>query len=99
MTMRAYSVDCLYRYRPAPIRAAFALCRRDVHFRVRCRHRIRRDGATTDHLNDGVIRMTDLIDTSCHGGAIQIPIAVWSTPPTAKHPAVSSLGAYPTPTH
>ena len=99
MTMRAYSVDYPYRYRPAPIRAAFALCHHGVHFRVRYSHQIRRDRAAIDSFSDGVIWATDLIDTSCHQAAIQIPIAMWATLTPAQHPAVSSLEAYPTPAH
>jgi len=88
-----------YRYRPVPIRAAFVPCRRDERFCVRCRHQIWRDRATTDYLSDGVIRMTDLIDSSGQRAAIQIPIARRSTPTPTLHPAVSSLEAYPTPAH
>ena len=99
MSMCAYSVYHPYRYRPAPIRAAFVLCRRNVRFCVKCRHQIWCDRAVTNYLSDGVIRMTDLIDTSGQRGAIQIPIAMWSTLTPTQHPAVSSLEAYPTPTH
>ena len=93
---------CVYypsRYRPAPIRATFALCHHHVHFRVRGSHRIWRDRAATNNFSDAVIWMTDLINTSCQRGAIQIPIAMWSTLTPTQHPAVSSLGAYPTPAH
>ena len=99
MSKCAYYVYRPYRYRPAPIRAAFALCHHDVRFCVRYRHRIWRDRAATNNFSDGVIWMIDLIDTSGHQAAIQIPIAMWSTLTPAQHPAVSSLGAYPTPAH
>ena len=99
MSTRAHRICRPSRYRPAPIRAAFALCHHVVHFHVRCRHRIWRDRAATDSFSDGVIWTTNLIDTSCHPAAIQIPIAMWSTLTPAKHPAVSSLEAYPTPAH
>jgi hypothetical protein len=39
------------------------------------------------------------IGTSSQPGKIQIPIALRSTQTPAKHPAVSSLGACPTPAH
>ena len=99
MTMRAYSVDYPYRYRPAPIRAAFVPCHRDVHFCVRCGREIWPVRYAADSLRDGFAWITDLIDTSGHRATIQIPIAMWSTLTTVKHPAVSSLGAYPTPAH
>ena len=92
MSKCAYCVYRPYRYRPAPIRAAFALCHHDVHFRVRSR-------AATDNFSDGVISMTNLIDTSCHQAAIQIPIAMWPDPTSTQHPADSSFEAYPTPAH
>ena len=87
------------KYRPAPIRAAFALCHHDVRFRVIYRRRIWCDRAATDNFSDGVISMTNLIDTSCHQAAIQIPIAMWPDPTSTQHPGVSSLVAYPTPAH
>ena len=99
MSKCAYCVYRPYRYRPAPIRAAFALCHHGVHFRMRYSHQIWRDRAATDSFSGGVIWATDLIDTSCHQAAIQIPIAMWSTLTPAQHPAVSSLEAYPTPAH
>jgi len=99
MITDAHRVYCPYRYRPAPIRAAFALCHHGVHFRVRYSHQIWRDRAAIDSFSDGVIWATDLVDTSYHQAAIQIPIAMWSTLTPAQHPAVSSLGAYPTPAH
>jgi hypothetical protein len=95
-------VHCVYRpyrYRLAPIRAAFALCDRDVHFRVRCRHRIWRNRAATDYLSGGDIRMIDLVGASCHRATIQIPMAKRPSMTTAKHPAVSSIEAYPTRAH
>ena len=99
MSNRAYRVDCLYRYRPAPIRAAFVPCHRDVHFRVNCRHWIWRDRVATRYLSDGVIWMTYRIVTSRHRATIQIPIAMRSTLTPSQCPAVSSLEAYPTPAH
>jgi hypothetical protein len=99
MTMRAYSVDYPYRYRPAPIRAAFVLCHRDVHFCVRCGREIWPVRYAADYLGDGFAWMTDLIDTSGQRGAIQIPIAMRSILTPTQHPAVSSLEAYPTPAH
>ena len=95
----AHCVYRPYRHRPVPIQAAFALCHRDGDFRMRCRGQIWHNRAAIDNFSDGVIRMTDLIDTSCHQAAIQLPIAMRSTPTTTQHPAVSSLGAYPTPAH
>ena len=97
MTMRAYSVDYPYRYRPAPIRAAFTLCHGDVYFRLRCTQRIGRNWAAINSCKDGIVWITDLIDTSSQRRAIQIPIAVRSAPTPSQHPAVSSLEAYPTP--
>jgi len=99
MSTEARRVYRPYRHRPVPIRAVFMPCRRDVRFCVRCRHRIWCDRAVTNTLSDGVIRMTDLIDTSYRRGTIQIPIAMWSTLTPQQRPAVSSLGAYPTPAH
>ena len=99
MNTCAHRIYRLSRYRPAPIRAAFALCHGNVHFCVRCRHRIWRNRAAIDSFSDGIIWMTDLVDTSCQRRAIQIPIAMRSTLTTVKHPAVSSLEAYPTPAH
>jgi len=83
MTMRAYSVDYPYRYRPAPIRAAFVLCHRDVHFCVRCGREIWPARYAADSLGDGFAWMADFIDTSDHRATIQIPIAMWSTLTTA----------------
>ena len=99
MSTRAHRICRPSRYRPAPIRAAFALCHRDVHFRVRCRRRNWRNRAATDYLSDGFIWMTNLVVASCHRATIQIPIDMWSTLTPAQHPAVSSLEAYPTPAH
>ena len=99
MSKCAYCVYRPYRYRPAPIRAAFALCHHGVHFRVRYSHQIRRDRAAIDSFSDGVIWATDLIDTSGHRATIQIPIALRSSLTTPQHPAVSSLEASPTPAH
>jgi hypothetical protein len=63
MSTRAHRICRPSRYRPAPIRAAFALCHHVVHFHVRCRHRIWRDRAATDSFSDGVIWTTNLIDS------------------------------------
>jgi hypothetical protein len=41
--------------RGQPIRAAFTLCHGDVHFCVRCRHRIWRNRAAIDSFNGGTI--------------------------------------------
>jgi hypothetical protein len=99
MSTRAHRICCPYRYRPAPIRAAFALSHHELHFCARCRHQIWRNRASIDSFNDGIIWMTDLIVTSCQRRIIQIPIAMRSTLTPTQHPAVSSLEASPTPAH
>jgi len=99
MSTRAHCIDCTLHHRQAPIRATFVLCRRDVRFCVKCRHRIWCGKPANDCLGNRVTWMTGLIDTSCERRAIQIPIAMWSTLTTVKHPAVSSPEAYPTPAH
>jgi len=99
MSTCAHRIYRFHRYRTVSIRAALALCHRNVHFRVRSRHRIWRNRAATDYLSDADIWMTELVEPSCQRGAIQIPIAMRSTLASMQHPAVSSLGAYPTPAH
>jgi hypothetical protein len=99
MITDAHRVYCPYRYRPAPIRAAFVPYRRDVHFCLRCGRAIAFVRPATHHLSYITAWITGLIDTSYHRATIQIPIAMWSTLTTVKHPAVSFLGAYPTPAH
>ena len=99
MSMCAYVVYRPSRYRPAPIRAAFVPCHCSVRFCLQCRRGIWPFRPATEPLGNGIAWTTDLIHTSCHQAAIQIPIAIWSTLTPAQHPAVSSLGAYPTPAH
>lgn len=99
MSTRAHHAYRPYHHRPVLIRAVFVLCRRDERFCVRFRHRSWCDRPATNMLSNGVIRMTDLVDSSYQRGTIQIPIAMWSTLTPTQHPAVSSLGAYPTPAH
>jgi len=88
-----------YRYWSAPIRAAFVPCPRNEHFRVRCGQEIWSVRPATDPLDDEITRMNGLTAVSTRRATIQIPIAMWFTLTPAKHPAVSSLGAYPTPAH
>ena len=88
-----------HRHRPVTIRAAFVSCHDDTHSCMQYGQEIWPVWPATDRPRDGNARMTGLITTSCQRATIQIPIAMWSTPNTVKHPAVSSLEAYPTPTH
>ncbi len=99
MSTGALRVCYPYRYRPVPIRAAFVLCHRDLHFCVRREQEVWSVRHAADYLGDGFACITDRVVTACHQATIQIPIAMWSTQTTVKHPAVSSLGAYPTPAH
>jgi len=88
-----------HRYWSVPIRAAFVPYPRDVNFRVRCGREIASAQPATDHLGDEIARMNGFAAVSTQRATIQIPIATRSSITTAKHPAVSSLGAYPTPAH
>ena len=100
MTMRPYTqLLSLSLSASADTGRLCAYATRDVHFCVRCGREIWPVRYAADSLGDGFAWMTDLIDTSDHRATIQIPIAMWSTLTTVKHPAVSSLGAYPTPAH
>jgi hypothetical protein len=99
MSTCAHRIYRFHRYRTVSIRAALALRHRNVNFCVRRWYRIRRNRAANDHHSDADIGMTDLVVNSCHRVTIQIPIAMRSTLTPAKHPAVSSIGAYPTPAH
>ena len=89
MTMRAYSVDYPYRYRPAPIRAAFVPCLRNVHFRLQCGQEIASAQPATDHLGDEIARMSGLAAASSQRATIQIPIAVRYILTPMQRPAVS----------
>ena len=88
-----------YHYRQMPIRAAFVPFHRNVDFCVRGAQIIASIRPATDHLSDGIARITDVIDASCPPASIQIPIALRIILTTAQHPAVSSLEACPTPAH
>ena len=101
--MSSYAIprsDCLrYRYWPAPIRAD---CVPRCAARCFCRrHRLvsGKIHSTVDRLRHAMVRIIQRIGTSNQPGKIQIPIALRSTQTPAKHPAVSSLGACPTPAH
>ena len=97
MSMRTARADSPHRYRPAPIRAAFVPCHRNLHFLAQCERESWPVRPATDHLGDGIARMTGLIVTSCQRATIQIPLAKRSTLTPAQHPAGSSLEACPTP--
>ena len=99
MKSRAISrSDCLrYRYRPAPIRAAFVPRRAETHF---CHHQRQTIGDSRSTVNtppNAAVWTIQRIGTSDQCGKIQIPIALRSTQTPAKPPAVSSLEACPTP--
>ena len=90
--------DCLlYRYWPAPIRAAFVPRCADGYFCRRQRQVIGDIHSTVDILRRAMVWIIQRIGTSDQRGKIQIPIALRSTHTPAKHPAVSSLEACPTP--
>jgi len=97
MSKCAYCVYRPYRCRPAPIRAAYVPCRCNVRFCLQGRREIWPFRPATDLLGNGIAWTTGLIVNSCHRATIQIPIATRPSMTTAKHPAVSSLEAYPTP--
>ena len=80
-----------HRYRPAPIRAAFVPCLRNVHFRLQCGREIASAQPATDHLGDAIARMKGLTAASLQHTTIQIPIALRPSLTTTEHPAVSSL--------
>ena len=88
-----------HRYRPAPIRAAFVPCLRNVHFRLQCGREIASAQPATDHLGDEIARMSGLAAASSQRATIQIPIALRIFLTRVQHPAVSSLEACPTPAH
>ena len=87
----------LYRYRPAPIRAAFVPRRADGYFCRRRRRIIRDSHSTVDMLHHRMVWIIQRIGTSDQRGKIQIPIALRPARAPAKPPAVSSLEACPTP--
>ena len=94
--------SCVYRphrYRPAPIRAAFVSRGGDLHWWARYGQEIAIYPSAVHPPNNRSASITDPIATAGHPGTIQIPIAMWSTPTPSQHPAVSSLGACPTPAH
>jgi hypothetical protein len=92
--------DCLlYRYRPAPIRAAIVPCCTDRCFCRRQRQVIGDIHSTVDTLRHTMVKILQRIGTSDQRGKIPIPIALRSTPTPAKPPAVSSPEACPTPAH
>ena len=99
MSTRAHHVDCPDRHRPAPIRAAFVPCHRDVRFCVLRPRKSRPTPCTYDYRDDGVAGITDFVATSRQRQIIQTPIAMRSTLTPTQHLAVSSLEAYPTPAH
>ena len=99
MTMRTAPADAPDRYRPMPIRAAFVPCHRNLYLRMRGAQLIPSMQPATDHLTNGIARITNVIDAACPLAPIQIPIALRIILTTAQHPAVSSLEAYPTPAH
>ena len=86
-----------YRNRPVPIRAAFVPCHRNVYLCVRGAQVIPSMRPVTEHLSNGIARITNVIDASCPLAPIQIPIALRIVSTTAQHPAVSSLKVCPTP--
>jgi hypothetical protein len=99
MSTCAHRIYRPYRYQPAPIRAGFVPCPRNLHLHRRREQRTSTNQCAFGALRDGTAPMTDLISTSCQPVMIQIPIALQSTPTTVKYPAVSSLEACPTPAH
>ena len=100
MSIRAvHHAHCLHRHRSAPIRAAFLPCRCQLSFCMQSRRIIWRVPSATGYLSNAAGWMTALIDASRHQAMTQIPIATRPSMATAKRPAVSSLGAYPTPAH
>jgi hypothetical protein len=99
MSTAALRIHRPYRYRPVPIRAAFVPCRCNLSFYLQCRREIGPFQPATDPLGNGIASTTDLIVNSCQHAPIQITIAKRPSMTTAKHPAVSSLEAYPTPAH
>ena len=99
MSMHTARAESPHRYRPAPIRAAFVSCFDDMRFCVQYGQEIWPVRPATDYPGDGIARMAGLIATSCQRATIQIPIVLLSSMTTPQHPAVSSLGASPTPAH
>lgn len=97
MSTCAYHIYRLYRYRPAPVRAAFVPCRCNVRFCLQRWREIWLFRPATEPLNNGIARTNDLTVNSCQQAPIQIPIAKRPSITTAKHPAVSPLEACPTP--
>ncbi len=97
MSARAYRVYRPYRYRPAPIEAAFAPSHCNVNPCLQSARTIGNGRPANDPLKKGIAPMADIIVTSYHRATIQIPIAMQSTLATTQHPAVSSLKAYLTP--
>ena len=88
-----------YRHRSQPIRAAFVPCRHNGGFCLQCRPAVWLFQPATNPRVLGIVWTTDLIVNSCQQSPIQIPIAQRPAMTTAKHPAVSSLEACPTPAH
>ena len=99
MSTRAHRIYRHYRYRPAPIRAAFVPRRHNARFCLQCRREIWPFQPAIDPLVNGIVWTTDLIVNSCQQASIKIPIAKRPSMTTAKRPAVSSLEACPTPAH
>jgi hypothetical protein len=90
--------DCLlYRYWPAPIRAAVVPRCAAGYFCRRQRLVIGDLHSIVDRLRHRMVWIIQRIGTSNQPGKISIPIALRSTQTPAKPPAVSSLEACPTP--